>query len=145
MSPGRVLAEHSSAELTEWRAFDRDIGLDAAEEWRAGVVAAEIWNAAEGVPTGEGPKAGRRLAEPKDFFPKFVTDDDAQQWVSHDDIDDESDADAAPVDDVESASEALKGVVTMWALKHNAAVRAAKRLEEEGRLEGQPPGDPEQN
>jgi hypothetical protein len=141
-----VLAEHSSAELTEWRAYEQAFGsLSPEDDYRAGVVAAEMRNASGGVPLGEGPKAGSRAAQPSDYFPRLSMDDDDGQGreprrTTHDDVEP---ADEPATDDVTTASEQLKGVVTLWALKHNAAVRAAKRLEEQGF--DQPPGDPEQN
>jgi len=147
MSPRRVLAEHSSAELTEWRAFDRAGGLDLSADYRAGVVAAQVWNAAGGIPESSGSNARRRAATPADFFAAFNTDDepDGRGAAPHDGA--SATADDIVVDDVvdEDAerarvSEAMRNMWAMWGLRQNAALRAAEQLDA-----GEPPDDPNVN
>lgn len=142
MSSRRVLAEHSSAELTEWRAFDRAYGLGFVGDRQAGVVAAAVWNAAGGIPEGE---KRRRPATPGDFFETLQRDgDDGQQSrVSHDDPEPVDDVDVDVDDDaaeVARASEAMKSMWAMYGLRRNAQLRAAAQLEA-----GEPPADPDLN
>lgn len=144
MSPRMVLAEHSSAELSDWHAFDRAFGLGHDEDVRAAVVAASVWNAAGGIPENE---HSRRAATPGDFFPLLAHDDDNggdhldTRPTSHDPetrdvLDDVVDED----DEISRVSEAMRNMWAMWGLRQNAALRAAEQLDI-----GEPPDDPSVN
>lgn len=155
MSPSRVLEEHSSRELTEWQAYDRVYGLDLEADARAGVIAASVWNAAGGIPEGGN---RRRPAVPSDFFGNLDLDqEDGESRThrrTHDQSDDDGQGSSVEVESVElddelepepegDRFESFKSQLVMWALKHNAAERAAKKLERDDL--GDPPPDPEVN
>lgn len=136
MSPRRVLTEHTSRDLSEWMAYDRAIGLDREADERAGVIAAATWNVRGGMGAGN---ADARPATPADFFPRLADDDHTPS--AHDDESDDTEADDEPaVEDAEAATQAMKAAFFVWGTRHNAAERAAKRLDA-----GQPPGDPDAN
>lgn len=148
MSPRRVLVEHSSAELTEWRAFERAFGsLAPLDDQRFGVVASAVWNASGGIPDGEGVQARRRPATPADFFAIPGPQTDAADDASTDEPDldtDDGDGDGDVAGDEVDPLAAFKGQLVMWALQHNARVKKARELEE--RLSSlQPPDDPDSN
>jgi hypothetical protein len=148
-----VLREHSSAELSEWRAFDAAFGFGVEDDIRAGEVAAAVWNAAGGIP--DGPKR-RRWARRDDFFPKLAADGDSGDGdagvrrgrVSHDDTDpvdvDPTDDDLDDLVDEEAeiarVSEAMRNMWAMYGLKRNAQLRAAAELDA-----GEPPTDADLN
>lgn len=160
MSRRQVLEAHTSRELTEWLLFDQAFGLSYAGDLRAGVIAAAVWNAAGGLPVDGGEP---RAAAPGDFFPLLDRSGTAPLPRFHGDPDvlDEADTDAleelaeidlgraALVDDepeeteAERVTRAMKNAWAMWGLQHNAAERAAKRIEAEGL--GEPPDQPELN
>jgi hypothetical protein len=145
MSPRRVLLEHSSAELTEWRAFDRAVGLESGSDWRAGMVMAAVWNAAGGIPDGS--KGARRAASPADFFPRLAVadrDDEGASDVLVGVNGDAPDDGEVVFDEKEAATQRLRTLFGMWGLAHNARVRKAREMEKRLAEEGQPPGDPDQ-
>lgn len=120
-SPREVLASHSSADLSEWQAFDAAYGLDRSGDARAGAVAAAVWNAAGGLPTGTGD--GRRAATAADFFATLnQTTDKPNADV---DVEDDTDGDGDGM--AEAATRAMKNAFAMWGLRQTAATRAAAR------------------
>lgn len=135
MSPQRVLAEHSSRELSEWLAYDRALGLGRADDHRAGTIAAALWNVQGGV----GSKGQKRAATPGDFFPRLDADEE-EAPPTHDADRDEDGADEPDMDEAERATRAMKNAFAMWGLQQNAALRAAQRLDA-----GEPPEDPTEN
>lgn len=148
MSPRRVLAEHSSVELTEWRAFFRAFGFSYDTDVAAGVIAAEVRNTSGGMPTGSGPNAPTRVARPSDYFPHLINDDDGSHEAtptSHDDV--VEDYDVVEADDEPVASgvdRAFENRVAMWVISHNAKVQANEQLEEQLSA-SEPPEDPGSN
>lgn len=144
MSRRRVLAEHSSKELTEWRAFDRAGGFGRDADWRAGMVASSVWNAAGGIPDGS--RGARRAAQPDDFFPQFAEPDDDGDVLVGVNGDAPDDVDGEVVfDEKEAATRRLQTLFGVWGLAHNARVRKAREMEKRLAAKGQPPTDPDQN
>lgn len=119
MSPRRVLAEHSSRELTEWMAFERAYGLlgPVRDDQRAGLVAATVVNTT--------PRKDQRQWSWQDFWPEH----EAPPVVSHDGEDSE------PVD----PAEAVKQQNRAWAASINARFQKGQVSDGNSRKPGDPP------